>query len=240
MFSLGSPLTIRMLVVAGLALVAALFLGYFGGNARVHWQTDKVSWLEQQASNLHQRVNQLEYQNNILQVELDVERTASRTLQSELRGVIEDKANITRELAFYQRVMAPELDTRGVAVDSFVVMASASPNTYYFRLILLQLERAQQLVRGEFSVTLKGQQNGERTEVDLLTLAELGEKANGFTMNYYTLSEGTFKLPELFVPQSVMVKVKVGNNNRQLERTYQWQELLSSTFEPERSTPEVH
>lgn len=235
MFSLGSPLTIRSFVVLALALIGALFLGYYGGNARVHWQNDRVAWLEQQHSNLYQRLDQLEYKNNILQVELDVERSASRSLQNELRGVLEDKASITRELAFYQRVMAPELDTNGVAVDSFVIVAATSPNTYYFRLILLQLERAQQLVRGQFEVTVKGQQSGERVELDVLAMAELGDKANEFTMNYYTLSEGTFKLPELFVPQSVMVKVKVGNS-RQLERTYQWQDLLSNPAVIEQST----
>lgn len=237
MFRLGSPLTRRMLVAVALAFVGALFLGYYGGNARVHWQNDRVEWLEQQHSNLYQRVDQLEYKNNILQVELDVERSASRSLQNELRGVLEDKSNITRELAFYQRVMAPEHDANGVAVDSFVVAAATSLNTYYFRLILLQLERAQQLVRGQFAITLKGQQNGERVELDVLEMAELGDKANEFTMNYYTLSEGTFRLPELFVPQSVMVKVKVGNS-RQLERVYQWQDLLSSPTALKGTVPE--
>jgi len=226
-FSLGSPLTIRKLVVLGLVFIAALFLGYYGGNVRVHWQNDRVAWLEQQNSSLYQRVDQLEYQNNILQVELDVERNASRLLQSELRGVLEDKSSITRELAFYQRVMAPELDTNGVAVDSFVVAEAASPETYYFRLILLQLERAQQLVTGTLSVHLSGQIDGQRAELDVLEIADLGDNAHKFTMNYYTLSEGTFRLPESFVPQSVMVRVKVGNSRR-LERVYQWQELLNT------------
>ncbi len=237
MFSLGSPLTKRILIAAALAFIGALFLGYYGGNPRVYWQNDRIEWLEQQHSNLYQRVDQLEYKNNILQVELDVERSASRSLQNELRGVLEDKSSITRELAFYQRVMAPELDTNGVAVDSFVVAAATSPSTYYFRLILLQLERAQQLVRGQFTVVLKGQQSGERVEFDVLEMAGLGDKANEFTMNYYTLSEGTFRLPELFVPQSVMVKVKVGNG-RQLERVYQWQDLLSRPTVLKKAVPE--
>ncbi len=237
MFSLGSPLTIRMLVVFGLAFIAALFLGYYGGNMRVHWQNDRVTWLEQQHTHLYQRVDQLEYKKNILQVELDVERSTTRSLQNELRGILEDKASITRELAFYQRVMAPELDTNGVAVDSFVVAAAASPGTYYFRLILLQLERAQQLVKGSFSVTVSGQLAGQRVDLNLLEMAALGDKANEFTMNYYTLSEGTFRLPESFVPQSVMVRVKAGSS-RQLERAYQWQELMSATANLSRNAQE--
>lgn len=226
MFRLGNPITKRVLITVGLALLIAVVVGYYAANMRVHWQNDRVLWLEQQANSLYQRVDQLEYQKNILQVELDVERNASRALQHELRGVLEDKSNITRELAFYQRVMAPELDARGVTIDSFVVNTVTTPDTYYFRLIILQLERTQQSVRGSFSIILFGQEEEKRVEYSVLELANVGEQEKEFAANYYALSEGTFQLPESFVPQGIKITVKAGKS-KPLERVYPWLELLS-------------
>ncbi|MCC5854482.1 MAG: hypothetical protein JJU10_02225 [Idiomarina sp.] len=228
MLKLGTPLTVKMLAAAaGLMLIMAL-LGYYGGHARIQWQNDRIAWHERQMENLHQQVNQLEYQKNILQVELDVERAASRALQGELRGALEDNAVISRELAFYQRVMAPELDADGVAVDSLVVAATGASNSFYFRLILLQLERAQQLVTGQVTIQLRGQLNGERQQYSLIELAGLADDASSFSMNYFSLLEGTFQLPDGFQPETISVHVRSGR--RQLERVFQWQELMDEAL----------
>lgn len=231
MFRIGAPITVKTYVVLGAFCLVAVWIGYYGGNARVDWQQSRVDWLTEQNRNLYQQVDQLEYQRNILQVELDVERAAGRTLQAELRGALEDNANITRELTFYQRVMAPEQSANGLGIDSFVLAETATERRYYFRLILLQLERAQQLVSGRYTIVLRGQYQGERREMNLFDLAESESELGQFNMSYFSLHEATFYLPENFAPDVVVVRVQSGRN-RALERSYDWASLLSEQAEP--------
>jgi len=226
-FQPGKVITVQTLLLAVCICVIAVFLGYYGGHKRIQWQKDRVQWLASQNDGLYERVDRLEYEKNILQVELDVERAATRALQGDLRGALEDKAAIARELAFYQRVMAPELDANGVAIDSFVV-SEATPGNYYFRLILLQLERTQQLVTGTFSVQVVGQEAGQNASYDVLERSGNGEGT--FAMNYFALSEGTFRLPSDFVPDRVVVTVRRARSNA-VEKSYQWQELLAEDVE---------
>ncbi|WP_194757060.1 DUF6776 family protein [Aliidiomarina indica] len=221
-----SPRLYQFIRYAAIAVVFAL-LGYFAGNARLHHLEQSTRLQETQRASLHQRVERLEYRNNILQVELDVERAATRALQQELRGAIDENAQIRRDLAFYQRVMAPELDADGVSIDSFQVSQLGNDGRYYFRVILLQLERIEQLMSGNIRITVRGQYNGERQEWSILELAGY-DAEHPFAMNYFTLTEGSFTFPDGFTPDTVHVHVRV-RGGRQTERYFPWSDLVEGS-----------
>ncbi|RAJ94962.1 DUF6776 family protein [Aliidiomarina maris] len=225
--------TLLVLVSAGLCV----WVGYEIGNAR-------LQFLEQERERYHNRIErlqglneQLEYQNNILRVERDVDRVAIQNLQQELRQAHESSADVRRELAFFQRVMAPELDADGVTIDSLALWP-ANENSFHFRLILLQLERAQQgLTTGTYQITLRGRYGSEVAEYNLLELADV-EHDNGersFAMNYFSRLDGTFKLPADFAPELIEVQVRV-RGGRQTTQQFTWGELTQETvqsIEPE-------
>ncbi|RUO30156.1 DUF6776 family protein [Aliidiomarina sanyensis] len=221
----------QFLRYAGVAVVFVI-LGFFGGNARLNYLEQSTRLQENQRQTLHQRVDRLEYRNNILQVELDVERAANRALQNEIREALDENASIRRELAFYQRVMAPELDADGVTIDSFHISPISADRGFYFRLILLQLERIEQLMTGTIVVTVRGHQGNQRRDLNLLELAGLEGDANRFAMNYFALTEGSFVLPEGFVPDTVQVQVRA-RGGRQTERYFPWDDLISESLLPE-------
>lgn len=217
---------LRLLVIFICLAVAFSAAGYLVGNMRLIHVEQENRLFAQQRDSLHERLQRLEYRNNILQVELDVERAASRGLQQELRVHQDEIASIRRELAFYQRVMAPELNADGIAIDSLTITALASDNSYYFRLILLQMERIEQLAQGSLRITLRGFKANERQEYSMLALAGIDDGATSFVMNYFSLTEGSVTLPEGFIPETVTVHVR-SRQGRQTERTYQWQELIN-------------
>ena len=218
-----------VLLFIGIAIAFSV-AGYLVGNIRLIYLEQEARLFAQQRDSLHQRMQQQEYRSNILQVELDVERAATQALQQELRLTQDENANIRRELTFYQRVMAPELNADGISIDSMTVNALPGTNSFYFRLILLQQERIQQLAQGSLRLTLRGLQDGERQEYSLLTLAGIDEGSTQFVMSYFSLTEGSFTLPESFVPETLHVNVR-SRQGRQTERTFQWQQLI--TAEPE-------
>ncbi|MCH8493322.1 MAG: hypothetical protein LAT53_08825 [Idiomarina sp.] len=218
-----------VLLFIGIAIAFSV-AGYLVGNIRLIYLEQEARLFAQQRDSLHQRMQQQEYRSNILQVELDVERAATQALQQELRSTQDENANIRRELMFYQRVMAPELDADGISIDSMTVNTLPGNNSFYFRLILLQQERIQQLAQGSLRLTLRGLRDGERQEYSLLTLAGIDEGSTQFVMSYFSLTEGSFTLPENFVPETLHVNVR-SRQGRQTERTFQWQELVAA--EPE-------
>ncbi|MFU8785220.1 DUF6776 family protein [Aliidiomarina sp.] len=218
-----------VLLFIGIAIAFSV-AGYLVGNIRLIYLEQEARLFAQQRDSLHQRMQQQEYRSNILQVELDVERAATQALQQELRLTQDENANIRRELTFYQRVMAPELNADGISIDSMTVNALPGTNSFYFRLILLQQERIQQLAQGSLRLTLRGLRDGARQEYSLLTLAGIDEGSTQFVMSYFSLTEGSFTLPENFVPETLHVNVR-SRQGRQTERTFQWQQLI--TAEPE-------
>lgn len=208
------------------AAIAAAFglLGYFGGNLRLNYLEQNTRLQESQRESLHERYDRLEYRNNILQVELDIERAANRILQDEIREALDRKATIRRELAFYQRVMAPELAAEGVSIDSFQISPISSERGFYFRLVLLQLDRIEQLMTGTVELTIRGHQGTRRHELNLLELAGIEATASRFSMNYFALIEGSFLLPPGFVPDTVQIRVRA-RGGRETERYYPWDDL---------------
>lgn len=220
---------------AAIIALAALCVGvgYKVGNARLDFVEEERMRLNERVQRMQQMNEQLEYQVNILRVERDVDRVAIENLQRELRQSHDDAAGIRRELAFFQRVMAPELDADGVTIDS-LTLTPATEGIYHFRLILLQLERTQQsLVTGSFRVTIRGRYDGEATDYDLLALAgieqEDGERS--FAMNYFNRLDGTFQIPDDFQPEIIAVEIRV-RGGRQISQQFPWGELVRDTTSP--------
>lgn len=235
MFRIGNEITRKTIIIVLAGIFVAIALGYSAATMHIKWQLAHGDWLEKQNSNLYERVSQLEYQINILQVELDVERGSSELLTRELEALIAEKSELTRELAFYQRVVSPEQSTKGIIQDSFIVTPTRDGDSYYYRLILLQLDRrAQQRVSGTVDMEIVGQLNNESVTLNLLELANAEEDAGHFQVRYYALAEGTFSLPQGFSPKFVKVTAKA-DNARAIEQTYQWQTLLGyqPVMEPE-------
>lgn len=215
----------RTAVTLGL-LVSLIVLGFMLGNTRGLYLEQQTRLLDNQKTNLQQTIYQLEYRNNILAVELDVERAANRSLLQELRTTQDEINQTRRELAFYQRVLAPELDAEGITIDSVLVRSIPATESYYFRVILLHTERLQQLVRGRMEVFVRGQQDGQRTEYNVLELSGAESSSVEFAMSYFSLQEATWTFPANFNPESFVVRVR-SSTGQQTERQFPWAELVT-------------
>ena len=223
----------RFSLLAIAVVAIAVWLGYEIGNARLVFLEQERQRLNARGERIQTHNEQLEYQLNILRVERDVDRVAITNLQNELRQMHEQSADIRRELAFFQRVMAPELDADGVTIDSLSVW-STNEEAFHFRLILLQLDRAEaNLTTGSYRIAVHGRTDGESTQHDLLDLAgvehENGERS--FAMNYFSRLDGTFVLPEGFEPEWVQIQVRV-RGGRQTTQQFTWGELTGAVEQP--------
>ena len=220
---------LRFTFVVIAVIGVAVWSGYELGNARLGVLQQERAHMVDRVEHLQALNEQLEYQVNILRVERDVDRVAIVNLQRDLRDAHDQSAEIRRELAFFQRVMAPELDGDGVTIDSLALW-QAEDESYYLRLILLQLDRAEpNVTTGSYSITLHGYEDDEAVQYDVLALIG-GDQEGGprsFTMNYFSRFDGAFELPQGLVPELIEVQVRVGGGNETTQQ-FTWAELTGS------------
>ncbi|EKE87466.1 DUF6776 family protein [Idiomarina xiamenensis] len=229
------PVTLILVAIA----IGLLLLGHYSGHWRLAYLQQSHEQQQQRLDELYQQVERMEYQQHVHRVELDVERASNQSLQQELAIAQDENFALRRELAFYQKIMAPELEAEGVMIDSLLLRPNVAPGHYHFRLALIQLERRRELVKGEVAMTLRGRVNGESRRLDLISISQLADVDRQFAMRYFSLLEGDFILPTDFVPERIDVQVTLASgSNRLLERSFSWSRLLQPLTEEERELAE--
>lgn len=213
-----------------LLLFAVALITGLGGYLAGHWHSfvvhDQVAQLERQVEQLYERAEQFDYQQHIAQVELGIERAATQSLQQELLAAQDENFALRREITFYQKIMNPDQEIAGVVIDSLELQPGRQPQSFHFRLALVQTERQRNLISGTISMRLRGRQNGAMQDLDLQQLAAIEAKDQQFSMRYFTVQAGQFVLPEGFLPERIDVTVQLrGSQTQPLTRSFFWEQL---------------
>ncbi|PWW13384.1 MULTISPECIES: DUF6776 family protein [Pseudidiomarina] len=211
-------------VVLGLGVAA----GYWGGNWHLVQLQQQLQQQQATIAELYERTERFDYQQHIAQVELGIEQAASKGLQQELLMAQDENFALRRELAFYQKIMAPELEASGVMVDSFELQPNRSTGHFHFRLALVQMDRLRNLTKGSIEIRLSGRLQDQAQSYDLLELAHVEAKDRQFSMRYFTVQAGDFVVPEGFLPERIDVVVNVSGSKQNLSRSFYWADLLAA------------
>ncbi len=182
-----------------------LFTGYRLGNYYHHFQ---ITNLEQQKLRLEQLYKQQE--ENIarihtLEVELAVEQLANQKSQSLLKSAAEQQFEVKKQLAFYEKVMAPEKQTTGLFVENVKIQASKVPNKYHFQVTLVQQQLKRRYSKGYIEIVFEGREADKIVKLKLKDVAELNKKDLKFSFQYFQIINGEFTLPPNFTPENVLV-----------------------------------
>lgn len=208
------------------ALAIALYLGYILGNNVSEIQQKEINMLNQTVDNINNENNELTKKLNILGVELEVQKLASQQSQITIQEGMQREVGYREELAFYQKVMAPELKQDGFLIDAFNVSKALSENSYNFDLVLMQQDKIKTVIKGNVDVIIRGSQAGQPAELRLLDLMPQGTKPLSFGFKYFQVIEGQFALPERFQPESVHISSEVYQFKRkrgELSVSFDWQ-----------------
>ncbi|MEX1221582.1 MAG: DUF6776 family protein [Idiomarina sp.] len=225
-------LPVTGVIVAFLLLL--VWIGYGLGNWRVHYLEDQADHHQQRINTLYNEIERLEYQQHILRVELDIEKAANTSLQQEMAMAQDENFALRRDITFYQKIMAPELEAEGVIIESLELKPNFTPGHFHFSLALVQLERQRSAVNGDVSITLSGRLNGDQQSYNLLDLAHMPDNERSFSMRYFTVLAGDFMVPENFVPERIDVRVQLSRGNQRiLENSFFWSRLLQRPQESE-------
>ncbi|NRD72948.1 hypothetical protein HQQ94_06790 [Shewanella sp. VB17] len=142
------------------------------------------------------------------ELELTLVKETSNKMQQIFAEQHNKQRELERELNFYRSVVAPESSADGVFIDEINLTLSLLPRQYRLKLILTQLQKRKQSLKGKSSIILVGIQNKKIVELDLAQLLDDKELFD-FNFIYFQIQEMEFTLPEGFELSRVKVSVKV-------------------------------
>lgn len=204
-----------------------LFTGYRVGNYYHHFQ---VTSLEQQKLRLEQLYQQQEEHMariHTLEVELTVEQLANIKAQELLKEAAEQKFEVKKQLAFYEKIMAPEKEAAGLFVENINIVSSKTPNQYHFQVTLVQQQLKRRYSKGYIELVFEGQEGNKTVKLKLSEVAELNKKDLKFSFQYFQIINGQFTLPSNFTPERILVSAILTKSRWQKyakkDKTVLWQ-----------------
>jgi hypothetical protein len=210
-----------------LIIVAIVFFcGYRLGNFYHGYQTQILAQQKARLDFIYQELAEKAQHINTLEVELEVERMANARSQQTLKLIEQAHFQVKKELAFYEKVMAPEKQANGLVIDGVTLTKSQSPAHYRFQVVLVQQVLRKRYAKGFIELTIIGSLNNKPTSIALSELTTLNKEDLSFSFQYFQIISGELTLPENFVPETINVaailpKTRWQKYNR-IDHSYPW------------------
>lgn len=192
-----------------------LFVGYRVGNYYHHFQTTN---LEQQQIRLKTLYQQQEFyieRVHSLEVELAVEQLANLQAQAMLKKEAQQYVDIKKQLAFYEKIMAPEKQAGSIAVDEVKIISTKTPNLYRFQVTLVQQRLKRRYTKGFIDLSFIGSLDKKPKRIQLKAVSSLLKKELSFSFQYFQIISGEFTLPENFIAEELSLTVNIAQSRSQ-------------------------
>lgn len=182
-----------------------LFIGYRLGNFYHNYQATTLAQQKSRLEQLYQeQANQVE-RIHTLEVELAVELLANQNAQATLKKMSTEHYQVKKQLAFYEKVMAPEKEADGLVIDNIKITKNQSQNHYSFQVILVQQQLKKRYAKGYVDLIITGSLANKPSQVKLSEISALTRKELSFSFKYFQVIEGNFTLPEGFTPEKIQL-----------------------------------
>ncbi len=213
-------------------IVIALFSGYRMGNYYHGYQVQTLAQQKSRLDTLYQKLVEKSQRINTLEVELEVERMANQRSQKTLKLMEQEHFQVKKELAFYEKVMAPEKQANGLVIDGVNLTKTESPNHYRFQVVLVQQLLRKRYAKGFVELSLTGSLNGKPVNIPLTELSSLNKKDLSFSFQYFQIISGELTLPENFIAEKIEVAAVLPKGKWQaynrIDQSYSWQKSLEN------------
>ncbi|MBU1437696.1 MAG: hypothetical protein KKF79_10045 [Gammaproteobacteria bacterium] len=221
----------------GGALMIGILAGHVLGNWSLHQQQQQLSLqlqllqnsLDTSETQLADQRKQVDY----LTAELAVERHTSELQMQDLKSEQQKLFETRKELAFYQKIISPDLQANSLIIDSFTLSAGNAVGKYKFNLVLIDQDKQKNYAKGQITLTLVGKKAGKKSSVDLLELSGFSKADRRFSFKHFQIFEGEFVLPSAFIAEQVDVTVSVpasrGQKAAKVSQSLPWLDNAENT-----------
>ncbi|GHE98951.1 hypothetical protein GCM10011501_30540 [Thalassotalea profundi] len=202
------------------------------GNFFHGYQIQTINQQKIRLDNLYEQQVQQVKQIHTLEVELEVERMANMRSQQLLTEIEKDHFKVKKELAFYEKVMAPEKQVDGVVIDDVTITPTGSLNHFRFQVVLVQQQARKRYARGSIELTFHGSLDNKPDQVSLLNVSSISKKDLAFSFKYFQIIEGEFTLSENFLPEKLVLTTVLDKTSwqehRRVDQKYVWQDVIAN------------
>ena len=223
------PFQSALLLIAVVA--TCLYSGYRIGNFYHAYQIQTMEEQKRRLDTLYAKQMDQTRRIHSLEVELEVERLANQESQNLLKAIETEHYQVKKELAFYEKVMAPEKQADGLVVDDVSIWPSESANHYGFQVTLVQQILRKRFAKGYITLKFKGSMEDKPHTLPLSKASSLTRKELSFSFQYFQIIEGEFTLPESFKPETVELSVVLPKRKwqkyKKLDESRMWSSALS-------------
>ena len=219
---------------SGLAiLLLSLLLSFAAGR----WSLKNVDEYQRENATLREAVEQLSGNNQQLLKQQDMIQGAQRIdLQAKqesrrsLTKLYDELGALKEQLAFYQRVVAPETLVKGLYINGFKLTALAKTGVYRYQLVLAQGASQKRFLKGRYNMIISGELNGKTKQFSLNTLLVDDADAAKYSFRYYQVLSAELRLPPNFVAQHLKLTLSSAKSKGAvLESEHVWAELLAQS-----------
>ncbi|MGB2739293.1 MAG: DUF6776 family protein [Cognaticolwellia sp.] len=224
--------TFRSAILLLAIVVISVFCGYRIGNFYHSYQSQTLAQQQTRLDFLYQQLVDKTQRVNILDVELEVERMANQRSQQTLKSIEQANFEVKKELAFYEKIMAPEKAANGLVIDNVNLTKTESPHHYRFQVVLVQQLLRKRYAKGVIEISITGSLDNIPTTIPLSELPTLNKQDLPFSFQYFQIINGELTLPENFIPEAINVaailtKTKWQKYNR-IEQSYTWLKTINN------------
>lgn len=182
--------------------------------------TARMRHAEQRLADQRARLQQLSQRETTLAVSDKISREANGDLQGALAERDEEISALRADVAFYERLVGPTQQRKGLNVFSSEFAAGVG-NAWHYQIVLTQNLNRGAISQGRMRFVLEGVRAGKLATVDWAELNQRpGMQGQGFSFRYFQSLEGQVMLPSDFTPQRV--RVLLDGEDVAVEQAFDW------------------
>jgi len=210
-------------VWAGFVFVAIAFyqLGQLRAGYNIVAAEAERSGLQQQLQ-AQQKINAgLSEQVTILDRTQAIDRQSYDVVRNDLKLLQEEILELREEVEFYRGIVSPVERSTGLNIQTFKLEPAVEEGLYHFDLVMTQLLKNEKFVKGVVKLFLQGVQDGEPLTLNFSDISPNESVEKGFRFRYFQKMAGDIRLPEGFVPRTVLVELSP-NGRKSTSKSFPW------------------
>lgn len=219
----------RLMFITGLVVigVASFWFGEFQSRymhkqtlAKLNTLSADFLFLKESEAKLRQQVANLESGRAI-------DGLAKQEIQETIQHHKATISQLETDVSFYQNIMAPSNNAKGLQVQKVELKAGLVKNHYAYKIVLAQVADNKAYINGLVAVNLIGMQGAKKKIIPLRDISEQEELGIKFKFKYFQDLSGELVLPEGLIPENIQVVAQSkGKKASRIEQSFEWQALI--------------
>ena len=210
-----------------------LLLGFLLGKFKLAVLQDSFLVMEADLQTISAEKIELSKKLAGIETELTTDKQTINLLTQENKKLNDQLNTLANKLYFYERVVAPELQSSGVQIYSFSVRKDSETGQWRYELVLMQAQKGRRLLKGKFALNFSVHENGHLKHIPITEFSETFSSA--FKFKYFQTIKGVFTLPPEVQIDEVILALNVPGNRwhkgQRVEQRYNWQTLIKKDDE---------